>query len=150
MPHNVLNATCMSFIWFVVVNIVFLIIIILLLFMFILQLGLLQKQLPEDEYVISPLHREFRLWYPPPPPSLPAPLTLPTHNPSSCLDEMQIQFAKGIKCKYKYFLSRVLQKLHLPAVITTWSSQMWQLLREKIIIFKKDSKSVVFVSHLIG
>ena len=53
--------------------------------MFILQLGLLQKQLPEDEYVISPLHREFRLWYPPPPslppcsfnPPNPQPLFLP-------------------------------------------------------------------------
>ena len=49
--------------------------------MFILQLGLLQKELPEDEYVISVLHREF-LWYPPPhPPVLyrlnPPPLFLP-------------------------------------------------------------------------
>ena len=87
----------------------------------------------------------------PPPLSLPAPFTLPTHNPSSCLDEIQLQFAKGIKRRYKYFPSRVLQKLHLSAVITTWSSQMWQLLRDKIIIFKKDSKSVVFVSqHFMG
>ena len=61
----------------------------------------------------------------PPPP-------LPTHNPSFSLDGIQIQFVRGIKHKHKYFPSRVLQKLHLPAVITTWSSQMWQLLREKI------------------
>ena len=71
MPRIILNPTCIRFIWFVVVNIVFIIIIIiLLLFMFILQLGLLQKELPEDEYVISLLHREF-LWYPPPPPPPP-------------------------------------------------------------------------------
>ena len=50
--------------------------------MFILQLGLLQKELPEDEYVISVLHIAF-LWYtpPPPPPMLyrlnPQPLFLP-------------------------------------------------------------------------
>ena len=45
--------------------------------MFILQLGLLQKELPEDEYVISVLHREF-LWSPPPPPrALPSQPTTP-------------------------------------------------------------------------
>ena len=138
MPRIILNPTCIRFIWFVVVNIVFIIIIIiLLLFMFILQLGLLQKELPEDEYVISLLHREF-LWYPTPPPPPPPPqcFTVSTHNPSSCLGEIQIQFKRGIKHKCGYLSSsrRVLQKLHLAAKITTWSSQMGQLLRDKIII----------------
>ena len=46
--------------------------------MFILQVGLLQKELPVDEYVISVLHREF-LWYTPPPPpnALPSQPTTP-------------------------------------------------------------------------
>ena len=70
---------------------------------------------------------------PPPPPQC---FTVSTHNPSSCLGEIQIQFKRGIKHKCGYLSSsrRVLQKLHLAAKITTWSSQMGQLLRDKIII----------------